>query len=245
MQFGILADIHSNLEALTVALNVFEEEGVDQIISLGDVLGYNANPIECLNLLIEKEIHSIKGNHERYIIGEKNETLKEDTRKMIDWTREQLSEELHNHIAEKMPNKMQHECGFLITHGSPRNKDEYLLKLHSFVANLKLMEEKYPTIRVAFHGHTHLPSVMARGHIVQEIHEDMKIMLDPEKAYLINPGSVGQPRDKCPKTSFGIYNNEEFSFRFYRRDYDIKKTQEKVRALGFSERFADRLAKGK
>ena len=150
MRFGILADIHANLEAFTVALQVLEDQGVDQIISLGDVIGYNASPVECLSLLIEKQIPSIRGNHERYVIGEKNRTLKKDTQLMIDWTRDQLNEEQYQFIAQQMPNKMQHESGFLITHGSPKNKDEYLLKLRSFVTNLKLMEEKYPDIKICF-----------------------------------------------------------------------------------------------
>ena len=245
MRFGIIADIHANLEALTVALQVLEKEGVDQIIALGDLLGYNADPVKCLELIIEKQIPSIRGNHERYVIGEKNETLKEDTRKVIDWTREQLSKDHYDYIIEKMPNKMQHECGFLITHGSPRNKDEYLLKLHSFVANLKLMEEKYADSKLCFHGHTHLPSVMARGHIIQNIHEDITIELHRDKQYLINPGSVGQPRDRCPMAAFGIYDTDDFSFHFYRRNYEISKTQEKIYALGIAPRFAERLALGK
>ena len=245
MRFGIIADIHANLEALTVALNVLEEEGVDQIICLGDVIGYNANPVECISLLREKEIPAIKGNHERYVIGEKNQTLKGDTQKMIDWTREQLDEKLIRFIAEKMPNKMLHESGFLITHGSPRNKDEYLLKLNSFVANLKLMESKYLDVSICFHGHTHLPSIIGRGHIVQNAEEDTLIELFKGKQYLINPGSVGQPRDRCPLTAFGLYDSDAFTFQFYRRSYDVEATQAKIRKLGFAERFADRLSLGK
>jgi len=244
VRFGIIADIHANLEALQVALATFAQESVDQIISLGDVVGYNANPVECLSLLLEKQIPSIKGNHERYIVGEKDEILKEDTDKIINWTREQLGQELLEYILEKMPNKMMHEAGFLITHGSARNKDEYLLKLNSFVVNLKLLEEKHPEVKVCFHGHTHLPSVIAKGHIVQNIHQDMIIELMPGKQYLINPGSVGQPRDQCPLTSFGIYDPDRFLFQFFRRPYEIATTQEKVRQIGFP-RFAERLALGK
>ena len=245
MRFGIIGDVHANLAALTVALKVLEEQSVDQIISLGDVVGYNADPVECLKIIREREIPSVKGNHERYVLGEKEQVLKEDTQKVINWTQKQLSKDELLFIADKMPNKMLHESGFLITHGSPRNKDEYLLRLHSFVSNLKLMEEKYPEVKICFHGHTHLPSIIARGHIVQKIHEDTIIELQEGKQYLINPGSVGQPRDKCEKTSFGIYDDEKFTFEFYRRDYDIESTQQKVLDLGFADRFAERLALGR
>lgn len=244
MRFGIVADIHANLEALNVALNTLEEEDVDQIICLGDIVGYNANPRECLAIIMDKNIPAIRGNHERYLIGNTHESLKDDTLRMVEWTREQLTEEQYLYL-ENMPNKMQHELGFLITHGSPRNKDEYLIKLHSFIANLKLMEEKYSHINICFHGHTHLPSVMARGHIVQDIHEDVIVKLDQEKIYLINPGSVGQPRDRCPLTACGIYDDTKHTFQFYRRPYDIESTQEKIRTLGLAPRFADRLANGK
>jgi predicted phosphodiesterase len=243
VRFGIVADIHANLEAFTVALETMEKEGVDQIICLGDIIGYNANPRECLAIIIDRKIPSIRGNHERFAIGEAEEPLKEDTLKMSEWTRRQLSDEQMQFL-ETMPNKMEHEVGFLITHGSPRNKDEYLLKLHAFIANLKLMEEKYPHLKICFHGHTHLPSVMAGGHIVQEIQKDTVVTLDANKIYLINPGSVGQPRDHCPLTSFGIFDHTAYTFNFYRRPYDIESAQKKIQALGFVPRFADRLATG-
>ncbi|NUM35469.1 MAG: metallophosphoesterase family protein [Candidatus Brocadiae bacterium] len=245
MRFGIIADVHANLEALSVALKVLGEEGVDQIICLGDVVGYNANPIECLSIIMERHIPCIKGNHERHILGEKSETLKEDTDKVLAWTKNQLKKEQYDFIVNDMPNKMLHESGFLITHGSPRNKDEYLLKLHSFVTNLKLMEEKYPDIRICFHGHTHLPSIMAKGHIAQDFTQDTLVELHPDRQYLINPGSVGQPRDQCPLTSFGIYDEDKLSFQFYRRPYDIATTQEKILKAGLSSRLAERLALGK
>ena len=209
------------MEALTLALNILEKEGVDQIICLGDIVGYNANPKECMDIIIQKQIPAIRGNHERYVIGEENETLKDDTLEITKWTREQLSEEQKKFILEKMPNKMKHECGFLITHGSPKNKDEYLLKIHSFVANLKLLEEKHPDVKVCFHGHTHLPSIVGKGHIIQNIQENTTIQLQNDKQYLINPGSVGQPRDKCPLSSFGIYDDKDFVFHFFRCNYDI------------------------
>lgn len=245
MRFGIIADVHANWEALTVALKLLEAEGVDQIISLGDTVGYNANPRECLNLLMEKKIPSIKGNHERYILGEKDQTMKEDTDQIIAWTKEQLSPEQYHFIAENMPNKMLHESGFLLVHGSPRNKDEYLLKLHSFVSNLKFMEEKYPDVRICFHGHTHLPSIIARGHILQDFTKDTTVELMPDRQYLINPGSVGQPRDQCPLTSCGIYDEEKLTFQFFRRPYDIESAQQKIMRLGLFSRFAERLALGK
>jgi len=243
VRFGIISDIHSNLEAFILALEVLETEGIDQFICLGDVIGYGANPKECIELIIQKQIPTIRGNHERYVLGESNEAVKQDTKKVIEWTREQLGEELVQYVRE-MPNKMLHESGFLITHGSPRNKDEYILKLNSFIANLKYMEDKYPEIRICFHGHTHVPSIWARGHIVQNIQEVQTIELDKEKTYLINPGSVGQPRDRCPLASFGIYDDEAYTFTLYRKEYDVESAQKKIHdSLGIA-RFADRLESG-
>lgn len=244
MRFGIISDIHSNLEALQTALDVLEQENVEQIICLGDVIGYGASPKECLEILHERQIPTIRGNHERYVLGEVNDAVKGDTMQVIEWTREQAGEKLLQFM-ENMPNKMLHESGFLITHGSPRNKDEYLIKLNSFITSLKFMEERHPEIKICFHGHTHVPSIWARGHIVQNVHEDKFVPLEKEKSYLINPGSVGQPRDKCPLSSFGILDIEQYSFQFFRREYDVKKSQEKIyEKLGFAKRFADRLSNG-
>jgi diadenosine tetraphosphatase ApaH/serine/threonine PP2A family protein phosphatase len=186
----------------------------------------------------------VRGNHERYLIGATEESLKDDTLLMTEWTKTQMAKE-HFEFVEKMPNKMQHELGFLVVHGSPRNKDEYLLRLQSFVDNLKLMEEKFAAIKICFHGHTHLPSIMAKGHIVQNIQQDQKVELDSHKLYLINPGSVGQPRDHCPLTSFGILDTESYCFYFYRRAYDVETAQKKILELGLAPRFAERLSNGK
>lgn len=244
MRFGIISDIHANLEALQTALGVLEKEGVEQIICLGDVVGYGASPKECLDIMCKNNIPTIRGNHERYVLGEFNEAVKDDTMKVIEWTRDAVGADLLKFM-ESMPNKMLHESGFLITHGSPRNKDEYLIKLNSFIASLKFMEEKHPAIKICFHGHTHVPSVWARGHIVQNISEDKTVELDPEKTYLINPGSVGQPRDKCPLASFGILDSDAYTFQFFRREYDVEEAQRKIHEhLGFAGRFADRLSIG-
>ncbi len=244
MRFGIISDIHANLPALEVALAEIDRLGVDEIVCLGDVIGYYAEPRECLDILMNRGIPTIRGNHERMVIGEINPDTKEGAVHVIEYTREQLSNEHHVYLESEMPNKRKHGNHFLMVHGSPRNKDEYLIEMGTFIDNLRILQTDYPDYPICFHGHTHKPSVIAPGHFVQKVHEDKVVPIQEGKPYLINPGSVGQPRDGCPLAAFAIYDQAESSVYFYRRPYDIPRTQAKARAAKFPARLLERLEKG-
>lgn len=244
MRFGIISDIHANLPALEVVLAEIDRLGVDEIVCLGDVIGYYAEPRECLEILMRRGIPAIRGNHERMVIGELAPDAKEGAIHVIEYTRAQLKNEHYVFIEEEMKNKRMHGDHFLMVHGSPRHKDEYLLTVDSFVANLKLLGQNHPEVRVCFHGHTHKPSVIAQGHFVQKVAKDLGVPLQSGKTYLVNPGAVGQPRDGVPLASFAIYDEEESSVYFYRRPYDMERTKAKARDAKFPERLIDRLEKG-
>ncbi|MBI4614835.1 MAG: metallophosphoesterase family protein [Planctomycetes bacterium] len=245
MRFGILSDIHANYAALGVVLGEIDELGVDEIVCLGDVIGYYAEPRECLEVIMQRKIPAIRGNHERMVIGEINPDTKEGAVHVIEYTRAQLRNEHYTFIEQEMTNKREHGEHFLMVHGSPRHKDEYLLSMQAFIDNLKLLEQKWPQYKVCFHGHTHMPSVIAPGHFIQRIHEDMVVPLQEGKHYLINPGSVGQPRDGCNRASFAIYDEGEASVYFYRREYDMDWTRQKAREAGFPDRVISRLEQGR
>ncbi|MBI2919801.1 MAG: metallophosphoesterase family protein [Planctomycetes bacterium] len=243
MRTGIISDIHANWQAMQAALARLDKEGVDEIVCLGDVIGYGADPKICVEEIMRRRIVTIRGNHERYVIGEIEDGLKADTEKAIEYTRAQLKNEHYTEI-ESWKNRLMHRNEFLMTHGSPRHKDEYVLSIDAVVGSLRALQQEFPDCRVALHGHTHLTSLFAPGQVVKPIHEDLVAQLDFTKVYLLNPGSVGQPRDRCPLASFMILDMERKSAQYFREPYDIEGAQKRIREAGLAERFAMRLQDG-
>lgn len=244
MKLGIIADIHANYEALSTVLNHFKSENVDKIFCLGDIVGYNANPGECIELLQEHGAFCISGNHDRFVSGEIDSVIRKETRHVIEHTRSILSVEQMDFISS-LPEKRSIEDIFLFVHGSPRHKDEYINSLQVAKNNLQLLEAEHPGVALCFYGHTHLPYIISRKHIETDIHKTTSFTLDRNLTYVINPGSVGQPRDQCPLSSCVIFNTETYQITHHRLEYDIATTQQKVREIGFDQKIADRLAKGR
>jgi predicted phosphodiesterase len=243
MRFGIISDVHANWQAMQTALARLDREGVDQIVCLGDVVGYGADPRPCVEEIMSRKICTIRGNHERYVVGEIEESLKPDTAKAIEYTREQLRNEHYVEI-ESWRNRLLHEGGFLMCHGSPRHKDEYVLTIDVVVASLRALQQEFPDTRVALHGHTHMTSLFAPGQVVKPIHKTQEIALDFAKVYLLNPGSVGQPRDRCPLASFLVLDFEKKTATYIREEYDVAGAQKRIREAGLAEKFAARLESG-
>ena len=243
MRFGIISDIHSNLQALEAVLSRLDREGVDEIVCLGDVVGYGADPRACLEKIVERHIVTIRGNHERYVIGEVEDGLKPDTGQAIEYTKGQLRNEHYVEI-EAWKNRLLHRDSFLMTHGSPRHKDEYILTIDAVVGSLRALQQEFPDVKIALHGHTHLTSLFAPGQVVKPIHETKEFPLDFTRVYLLNPGSVGQPRDRCPLASFMILDMDAKKVTYFREAYDVTGAQQRIRDAGLSERFAVRLADG-
>lgn len=243
MRFGVISDIHANWEALQVALARLDREGVDEIVCLGDVVGYGADPVACVEEIRRRGITTIRGNHERYVIGEIDESLKAETAHAIEWTRAQLKND-HYTFIEAWENRRLHKNTFLMTHGSPRHKDEYVLSIDAVVGSLRALQQEFPDTKIALHGHTHITSLYAPGQVVNRIHETMTVPLDWSRVYLLNPGSVGQPRDRSPLASFMILDMEGKSAQYFREEYDIAGAQKKIRAAGLADKFAARLAEG-
>ena len=190
MRFAIISDIHSNLEALTTSLEVIDRQSVDEIVCLGDVIGYGANPNECVELVRRRCRTVIKGNHEDAVgnISMTND-FTDDARAAIFWTRQQLTEQNLEYL-QALP--LIHTAeDLLFVHASPRNPAEweYLLDLADASNAFRYFSEK-----LCFIGHTHMPAIFsASGHPGNVKKDDRAI---------INVGSVGQPR----------YRNTEFEF---------------------------------
>lgn len=244
MKLGIFGDIHANLEALTVVLDLMKREKVDQIFCLGDIVGYNADPGACIDLLRERDVFCISGNHDRFTAGEVDAVIRIETRQVIDYTRKALRPDQMDFLAS-LPEERCWQDIFLFVHGSPRNKDEYINSLQIARNNLILLKKERPNVAVCFYGHTHLPYVICNKEIITDIHQERTIALDKRFTYLVNTGSVGQPRDQCPLSSCVIFDIDNHNVTYYRLKYNIAATQKKILDNGLDPKLAARLEKGR
>jgi predicted phosphodiesterase len=244
MRYAILSDIHSNLEALEVCLLEIDRMGVDRVVSLGDIVGYNASPNECVRLLRERGISSLMGNHDAAACGlEEPEDFNPIAKAAVLWTRQAL-EPAHRDVLKGMPEQADLEAGHRLAHGSLLHRDHYVRSQDDIMANIRRMRQADPGIRVLFFGHTHIQAAF----VCQE--EDVSMMAPPrfsirsDSLYLVNPGSVGQPRDHDPRASFLLYDEEEQTVEFIRLTYDVLACRNKILSAGLPRALADRLRAG-
>ncbi|MGH7146234.1 MAG: metallophosphoesterase family protein [Planctomycetota bacterium] len=230
-RIGILADIHSNLAALDVALHFFDRVGVDGIFQLGDLVGYAGKPRSALDRIrgqprevIERiqareDVISIQGNHDRALTGEIDPSMRKAAREVLAWTREQLSAEQVEFL-RTLPEGRSVDDQFLLVHGSILERDAYILSATEVKRNLAWIVERQPGPRICFFGHTHIPMLIGTKHIFTDLKETKTFQLDRDDVYLLNPGSVGQPRDKCPLAAFGVFDVQQWTMTFVREPYE-------------------------
>jgi len=244
LRYGLIGDIHANLRAFRVALKHLQAAGVVKIIFLGDLVGYGPDPSACIDLFaIQPNVLPIAGNHDRQVLGEKNPNMRRTAARALEWTRSQLSPNQIK-ILQSFPEGRSVEDAFIVVHGSLVSRDAYILNMQEVERNRKCMVEEFAGSRVCFFAHTHVPLLIGTKHVVTDLKETKAFKLDPDDIYLINPGSVGQPRDKCPLSAFGIFNTDNWTMTFFRVPYDIAGTRDAITAAGLPEKFARRLELG-
>jgi predicted phosphodiesterase len=244
LRLGVISDIHGNLEALEMAFRRLEDMGAERFVCLGDVIGYNASPKECLDLVRERCEAVVQGNHERMVLGKDLDIVHPSTRAAILWTRKQLTDDDIEWV-ELLPEQALVGEGVLLVHGAPRHTDEYILTARGMKENYILTCEQFPGVRACFFGHTHLPMVACPPEAHVQFHETREVPLAADALAMVNPGSVGQPRDGCPLSSFALYDDEACTVTIVRSPYAIVRAQQKVRDAGLNERLARRLALGR
>ncbi len=243
MRYAVLGDIHANLEALTAVLDKTRELGVDSYLCMGDIVGYNANPSECLELIRNLNCEVvIKGNHDEEASGETElEGFNPQAAMAIKWTRDQLSAEQREWLAA-LPYTAQVGSKLTLVHATldmPRMWG-YIFDRYTAAASLA-----YQFTQVCFYGHTHVPLAFDKFMDLKGGGKYERIQLEPGHKYLINAGSVGQPRDGDPRAGFALYDTEARTVDMHRVEYDLETCQEKVLAAGLPERLAQRLAFGR
>lgn len=237
MRYAIISDIHSNLEALLAVFEDLEHHNCDKTISLGDVVGYGGSPNECVEIIRDKSAASIIGNHDKAAAGIKEPlNFNPVARGAALWTRDSLKEENKEYL-KNLPGNLNYG-NFMIVHGAISDPDKYIMGQFDAESEFGLMRDA----DVCFFGHTHVPAVYSDKDnklfdlsAITEIEKDAK--------YLVNPGSVGQPRDHDPRASYLIYDDRG-SVEFRRVSYDIKTAQKKIIEAGLNKALSERLAHG-
>jgi predicted phosphodiesterase len=240
MKYGIIADIHANLEALQVVLDDAKKQNCTHYACLGDVVGYNANPKECLDIIRSSGMPCVKGNHDEYCSTETNlEGFNPHAAEAIQWTRSQLKDEDRQWLKELKYIRL--VANFSIVHATLDGPQRWGYVFEKLAAAASFT---YQNTAVCFFGHTHVPVTFIRDSVVRG-GTYSKFKIEPGRKYFINVGSVGQPRDGNPKAAYVIYDVNEGSVELRRLDYDIAAAQAKIMAAGLPPRLAERLALGK
>lgn len=250
MRILILSDIHANLEALEACLAAAPAH--DRVFNLGDIVGYGANPNEVTERSRELGTVFVRGNHDKACSGV---TSLDDFNPIaglaVLWTRQRLKPENLSFLHDLPSGPVSPLDGIQCVHGSPRDEDEYVLMRRDAYSILGKADAP-----VTFFGHTHVQGgfwidddtnqegSLEPAYKSRDGYQEITVELRATAKYMINPGSVGQPRDGDPRAAFAIYDSEKRAVIFCRAPYDITAAQEKIFAAGLPERLAIRLEEG-
>jgi len=240
VRYGIFADVHSNLEALEAVLQAIEKERVDQILCAGDMVGYGADPEPILRLLKRKAHPVVAGNHD-WLVADRMDLdwFDKPAQEAALWTRTRLPEEERIYLGN-LP-LIWRDTQLTLAHGSIHEPDQfhYVLNLQTARASLQVQETP-----VAFIGHTHHPGVFTEEQGQISFSPSAHVSLRSGVKYLVNVGSVGQPRDGDPRAAWCLYDAAAQTVEIRRVSYPVEKVQAKIRQAGLPEFLAERLALG-
>ncbi len=237
MIYGIFSDIHSNYEALTTVLKDMLQQGVTHPICLGDIVGYNPNPAECLELVRTLKCPTVLGNHDEIVSGKKSaEHFNEMASEAIQYSCDNVSPDGKAYLAS-LPFHQKIE-DFTIVHASMDEPENWNYINSALEASSSFIYQRTP---VCFCGHTHVAKIFIKEKKATEQKPDPEMKLKRTNRYLINVGSVGQPRDGDWRASYAVYDSEKKILKIRRLEYPVETTQKKIRDAGLSERLAERL----
>lgn len=232
MRYAIISDIHSNLEALTKAFELIDRESVQESVCLGDIVGYGANPNECVDLVRSRCQIVLRGNHDAAAVNPLNaESFTKNARIAAEWTQQQLSEE-NKRFLESLPYTSTRD-EILFVHSSPYQPEAWYYVLSE--EDLDVAFQNFSE-RICFIGHSHFPGIFSEEGPAKAVHRASR--------FLVNVGSIGQPRDGNSKLSFGIFDTEAWNYKNIRSEYPIRIAAEKILKAGLPRALSDRLALG-
>jgi diadenosine tetraphosphatase ApaH/serine/threonine PP2A family protein phosphatase len=246
LRVAVISDIHSNRHALEAVLAAVDEAGVEQVWCLGDMVGYGADPDACTALVRERCSTCLVGNHDLAVLGALDiKTFSEAASAAVEWTRENVSEETLDFLGGLDPAASQGGIGLF--HASPRDPVwEYVLSTDQAESGLEAQQE-----RVGLMGHSHIALFFVRpldarpGHTEGAQADDGVEIELAEGEWLLNPGSVGQPRDGDPRAAWLELDTEAWTAIWHRVPYDLEAAAAAIRAAGLPPSLAERLEVGR
>lgn len=243
MKLAILSDVHANLEALKAVIKDIESKGVEKVFFLGDAVGYGANPNECVEILDSLCEIKLLGNHDYVALGlESSRNFNPMAQKSIKWTQEQLTDETVSRLSDfEMENTF---LDFYMVHATPENPLEwnYILGPQDAYENFDHFSQHFCLV-----GHSHLPCVfcLEPGGNISAVTSGKPFKAEKDFQYIINVGSVGQPRDGIADACYLLIDTNKKHFEYIRVPYDLDKAQEKMQDAQLPEYLITRLASGK
>ncbi len=238
MTYAILSDIHGNLEALTRALEEAEKRKYDELIVLGDLIGYGPDPNECVELCRQHASVILLGNHDKAALHpEEAEYFNQYAARAVSWTSGRLTDENRTFLAA-LP-LMERRERILFVHASPYLPEEwhYITSRYDADLGFSSCSEEF-----CFVGHSHIPVIFGTDSVV--IPGEDPVLLTSGDRYIINVGSVGQPRDRDPRLSFGIFDDTENLYQCVRAEYNRDETARKILSANLPSFLANRLFGG-
>jgi diadenosine tetraphosphatase ApaH/serine/threonine PP2A family protein phosphatase len=240
MRFAILSDLHANLEATEAVLADARERDCTRYLCLGDVVGYNANPHECVEIVQKLACPVVKGNHdEQASLDESSRDFNPLAEMAINWTREHLSDQDKQWLRDLR--LTQQVDDFTIVHATLDKPERWGYVFNTLDAAASFT---YQDTAVCFFGHTHVAGAFVRDDGVKRVKTD-KLMIEEAKKYFINTGSVGQPRDGDWRAAYCIYDVERNCVEQRRVKYDVETAQQKISKAGLPQLLAERLKLGR
>jgi predicted phosphodiesterase len=251
VRYLIISDIHGNLEAFRAVLAHSARKRRDAVLFLGDAVGYGASPNQVLERLrgFGKSLLTVRGNHDRVVLDPREGAAFFNThaRQAAAWSAEVLTSPNRRFLKSFAVGPVKVEEDVDICHGSPADEDDYVFTEAEARGALQVS-----TARVIFFGHSHVPCLFEMSlqagpdSLVGVLLRGSRVAIDLElsRRYLINPGSVGQPRDRDPRASYGIFDAALSRFTLYRVAYDVHAAQRRIRSAGLPAPLAERLLRG-
>lgn len=245
MRYAIISDIHSNLEALSTCLSFIPKLRIDKIICLGDIVGYNASPNECTQVISKlSSLEIIRGNHDRAVAFKDYHDFSRNASEAVRWTIMNLKNENEEYLKALDQGPKIIDNTFAICHGSTEDEDKYVVSAYTSRYDFEWLNDN--NINLLFFGHTHQQvsySIDEENNITELINAEL--IMGKDKKYMVNPGSIGQPRDNNPRASFAVYDSDEKQINIIRFEYKYHLTQEKILEAGLPRFLADRLELGR
>lgn len=243
MKYAIISDIHGNVEALQAVLKDIKSRSIDAIICLGDIVGYYPDPERCVELIRENVLFCVAGNHDYAAINKIDiQTFTYYAYAAMQWTRNNISQAAKDFLS-MLPLTVE-KNGVFYTHSSPSNPKDWI---YVFPDSEDAVFEAFNSLkyRLNFIGHTHWPSIMIQEEDKIILHAEHTIQLTDNNFYLINVGSVGQPRDFDSRSCYALYDTDSKEISLIRVQYDFAITQRKILDNNLPAFLAQRLEKGK